>query len=609
MRRLALTLVCAFGCVAMLFAATKSQTVVYINGTKYYVHTLQGGESISSLAELYRVSERSIESNNPNFISLKVGENVKVPYVATSNVVEPISGLRKLFSFNRHKVAAGETLYAISRKYAISIDVILEDNPNIDPAHLSVGETVLIRKSMKGKSDETQNQQELKDYTADLNLIAHQEDYSFHVVEKGETIYSLARQAKMSEKEFVELNNLSDGLKAGSIVKMQRSEGEIDEVVSEPTEQEPTEQITHSSEFEALAQNQTLKIALMLPLSTAERVNRQFAEFYNGFVLGLEEIKEKYGRNIELNLFNTERNLATVDSIVKSDQFAGTQLIVGPIYEDLLFPVLEYALLNHTPVVTPLATLKKTRSSQLFQMAPLHNYKYEKLEDMLLDTKHITLISTENNDFEFEAEVMSMLGERPYDTHIYKYEHPNDVAKKIKEEKESPSDLTKVICNGKDNTVIVLADNETDVDRILAALSSAQINFVARGGAQPKYRVIGNSSWSRYQNIDRAIFFKNNVTLSSSYHANRSNVAVKLFDSRYIKNYGSTPSLYAYRGYDAAVIFAEGLYSDIEYNMEGRAFTPLQSFYRFEQDAQSGLHINKEWLRVDYNKDFTITVK
>ncbi len=605
MKRLALTLICLVSFSVALFAAVKSQTVVYINGNKYYIHTLQSGESIASLAELYRVSERSIESNNPNFISLMIGENVKVPFVDSSSEGEQITGLKRLFSFNKHRVEAGETLYAISRKYAISIDIIIEDNPDIDPAHLSVGEVVLIRKNMKGKSDESQNQQEWSDYTSDLNLIAHQEDYTYHIVEKGETIYSLARKAGVSEEEFIELNNLSDGLKAGSIVKMQRLEG--DESADEQSADDGQESMPVS--FAALAPNQTLKVALMLPLSNSERVNRQFAEFYNGFLLGLERVKSEWGRKIELTLYNTERNLATVDSLVMSDNFAGTQLIVGPIYEDLLLPVLQYAEQNHIPVVTPLATLKETNSSVVFQMAPYAERRYEKLEELLLDTKHITLIYTQSNDPLFEAEVLAMLGERPYDTHTYVYEHPNDVAKKIKQNKVSPSDLTKIICNGKDNTVIVLADNETDVDRVLSALSSAQINFIARGGSMPKYRVIGDSGWSRYQNIDRTVLFKNSVTLISSYHANRSNVAVKLFDSKYIKNFGAVPSLYAYRGYDAAVIFGEGMYSDIEYNMEGRTFMPLQSHYLFERDTTSNIRQNSEWQRVDYNRDYTITIK
>ncbi len=604
MRRLALTLIFIFAFTVALFAAVKSQTVVYINGTKYYIHTLQSGESISSLSELYRVSERSIESSNPNFISLKVGENVKVPFVDNTSEDGQITGLKKLFSYNKHRVEAGETLYAISRKYAISIDVIIEDNPNIDPTHLSVGEQILIRKSMKGKSDESQNQQEWSDYTADMNLVAHQEDYSYHIVEKGETIYSLSRQAAMSEEEFIALNNLSDGLKAGAIVKMKRP---IEEEVVQEVETPNKEML--STSFSALAPNQTLKVALMLPLSSEERVNRQFAEFYNGFLLGLERVKEEWGRKVQLTLYNTERNLATVDSIVKSEEFAGTQLIIGPIYEEELSPVLRYAEPRNTPVVTPLATLNRTNSSIVFQMAPMAERRYEKLEELLLDTKHVTLIYTQSNDAAFEAEILALLGERAYSTHTYIYEHPNDVAKKIKANKVSPSDLTKIICNDKDNTVIVLADNETDVDRVLSALSSAQINFVARGGSMPKYRVIGDSGWSRYPNIDRTVLFKNNVTLISSYHANRSNVDVKLFDSQYIKDFGALPSLYAYRGYDVAVIFGEGLYSDIEYDMQGRSFTPLQSPYLFEKDPKSGMRINSEWLRVDYNRDYTITIK
>jgi len=51
------------------------------------------------------------------------------------------------------------------------------------------------------------------------------------------------------------------------------------------------------------------------------------------------------------------------------------------------------------------------------------------------------------------------------------------------------------------------------------------------------------------------------------------------------------------------------MYNDIEYDMEDRRYTPLQSTYRFRQGEGSHNHVNQEWMRVNYNKDFTITIE
>ena len=100
-----------------------------------------------------------------------------------------------------------------------------------------------------------------------------------------------------------------------------------------------------------------------------------------------------------------------------------------------------------------------------------------------------------------------------------------------------------------------MADSEIDVDRILAGIASADTNLKARGRTVPRFVVLGNARWNRYNNIDRTMFFKNHVIFSSTYHAKRDAQIVRDFDSAYIRAFGTLPTLYAYRGYDAAMIF------------------------------------------------------
>ena len=38
----------------------KSQVIVYINGAKYYVHTVKAGETLYSISRAYAVDEKSI---------------------------------------------------------------------------------------------------------------------------------------------------------------------------------------------------------------------------------------------------------------------------------------------------------------------------------------------------------------------------------------------------------------------------------------------------------------------------------------------------------------------------------------------------------------------
>lgn len=600
-----LLLSCALLAAVAATAAEKSQTIVYINGAKYYIHTVQKGETLYALSKLYGVGEPVILASNPEMTDgLKADANIKIPVVGDVKPPKAEKKLKKMF--DSHYVAAGETLYGISRRYEISVDTILEDNPDLDPLHLSIGQRILIRKSEKGESSAARNISELEEYKDNLNSVSQGDGYSYHLVHAGETLYALSHRFDVSEEEIIRINGLTDGLKTGTIIRLPAAKSAVSagRDDSDDRKPRPTTKFSGSGEevsFRALSPDETLDVALLLPLSAAGGANRNFyVEFYEGFLLGLEDVKAK-GYSVDLTLFDTSHDYNKTAETVSDPRFRRAKLIVGPVYEDELLPVLQFAESNAVPVVSPLANISATGSSVLFQMAPDHERKHDKLAELFAEGKHVTLIYTDSTDKDFESEVLGMLGGRAYSTYNYTYVHHRTAART----NSDPSDLTQLLQNGQDNVFVVMSNNETDVDRILAAIASANAGLVSRGHTAPKFVVIGNPKWHRYNTIDRSIFFKDRVVMVSTYHAKRDSEAIRRFDSRFAEAFGALPSLYAYRGYDAAVIFCSGMFSDIEYDMEGRRYRPLQTVYNFKR-SESGNRVNSEWMRVDYNGDFTI---
>lgn len=586
-------------------AIEKSQTIVYINGAKYYIHTVQKGETLYALSKLYGVGEQVIAASNPEMTDgLKADANIKIPVVGG---VKPPKAEKKLKkTFDSHYVAAGETLYGISRKYEISVDTILEDNPDLDPLHLSIGQRILIRKSEKGESSAARSLSELEEYKDNLNSVSQEDGYSYHLVHAGETLYALSHRFDVPEEEIIRINGLTDGLKTGTIIKLPAAKRADPDGTEEQDDRQPRPTTKYSSSdeevtFRALNPDETLDVALLLPLSAAGGANRNYyVEFYEGFLLGLEDVKAK-GYSVDLTLFDTSHDYNKTAETVSDPRFRRAKLIVGPVYEDELLPVLQFAESNDVPVVSPLANIAATGSGVLFQMAPDPERKHDKLSGLFAEGKHVTLIYTERTDKDFESEVLGMLGGRPYSTYNYTYVHHRTAARTDSD----PSDLTQLLQNGRDNVFVVMSNNETEVDRILAAIASADAGLVSRGHTAPQFVVIGNPKWHRYNTIDRSIFFKDRVVMVSTYHAKRDSEDIRRFDSRFAEAFGALPSLYAYRGYDAAVIFCAGMFSDIEYGMEGRRYRPLQTVYNFKR-SEGGNRVNSEWMRVDYNSDFTI---
>lgn len=600
MKRLCATLLMiAWGLSAL--AGGKSTTIVYINGAKYYIHTVQAGETLYGLSKTYGVGEQVIVENNPSIVrGLKTNQNIKIPYVAEAPEIMSERKLRKTFNF--HQVAPGETLFALSRQYEIPVKTLMADNPNLDPLHMRPGERVLIRRKQIGSETAAGTQQQWEAYQKSLNSVA-ETGTSYHIVHAGETFYSLSRRFGITEEQLSALNGglKPADLKAGAMIVVP-GEDQKEPAATEDTlrrDSLPPFGDVEPIEFRALRRSEALNVAVLLPLAVNGEPNGNYLEFYQGFLLGLDSVKQKSGISVNVDLYNTARDSARIVSILEDKAFRRTHLIVGPVYEEGLYPVVRYAEKHQIPVVSPLANIERMNSDVLFQLAPDPGRKYEKVRDLVAADKRVTLIYTQTVDREFEREILALLGNRPYERYNYRYQQGS----------QGSSDLTPLLENDADNVFVILSDNEVDVDRILAGLASADTSITSRGRTAPKFTVLGNARWNRYNNLDRAIFFKDRVVFISTYHAKRDSEVVKAFDDAYLRSFGMLPTLFSYRGYDTAMIFAPAMYGDIEYDLEDHRYTPLQTTYLFTRPVGRANHVNYNWTRVNYHNDFTITIE
>ncbi len=590
----------------------KSSVIVFINGKKYYVHTVKSGDTLYSIAKAYGVTEAQLKEVNPNCADgLRIDQTIKIP-VSEKALADARGDKRRKKDYVTHKIKAGQTLYSIARDYNISVSTLREDNPTINPQALVVGETLWVRKAGMGSSSEDEAKSQMQEYAETLNK-ATDDGYEYHVVMPGETIYSLSRRYGISEKEFAELNDVSNGLKAGAVIRVRESQQDNTKLIDNANtiaENAVVEAQANEANvvFNSLSSDQLLNIALMLPMSVNGRPNVSYVEFYQGFLLGLEDVKQNHNGKTQLTVYDTEHDPLKVQRIVGSEIFKGTNLIVGPVYEDELKPALDYGVTHSTPVVSPLADIASTKSPVLYQLSPDPSKKYDKIANLLDGGRDIYLIYAASHDKEFEGEILKVLEGKNYAAYTYSFDQKsiftprNAAARQI----ELIDDILK---EEKPCLFIVLANVETDVDRILGTLSSAKVALTDRSEKCAAYTVLGNSRWSRFANIDPTTYFNNNVVMISTYHAKRDAANVREFDSRYLEAYGTFPSLYAYRGYDSAVMFGAGMRSDIEYNMLDKRYKPLQTEYKFVQDGAGGKYINQSWMRVNYNSNYTITTE
>ena len=104
--------------------------------------------------------------------------------------------------FVKHRVAAGETLSAISRRYRVSLDQLTAANPQIKNG-LGVGQIVFVPRPAAGKTTAAASGgSSPAPSTAAVVVPAH------YTVARGETLFGIARRFQLTPEELIKLNKL-----------------------------------------------------------------------------------------------------------------------------------------------------------------------------------------------------------------------------------------------------------------------------------------------------------------------------------------------------------------------------------------------------------------
>ena len=215
-------------------------------------HIVVEGESIYAIAKKYGVTESDIYELNPKakgaILQLKT-----VLLIPNKSKKTTISDEKKKKSTSKnsesteiHTAVAGESLYVIAKKYGISLEKIKEINPSINPEAIQIGDKINIiptKKTIAEKKNKVPSKVEKPAPTittpivntpvvsapvATTPMVCEDElGNTIHTVQKGETLYRIAKLHNVKLKELQELNeevveNLPEGylliVKLGNLV-------------------------------------------------------------------------------------------------------------------------------------------------------------------------------------------------------------------------------------------------------------------------------------------------------------------------------------------------------------------------------------------------------
>lgn len=109
----------------------------------------------------------------------------------------------------KHVVEAKETLYSIAKKYGVTVDEIIKQNPKSKDGKLDIGEVLIIPNKQKN-SPKIEDKKEEKKSNQKLGKI---------YLQPKQTIYSITKQYKITEAQLRKLNpDLDNHMKIGDSV-------------------------------------------------------------------------------------------------------------------------------------------------------------------------------------------------------------------------------------------------------------------------------------------------------------------------------------------------------------------------------------------------------
>lgn len=176
-----------------------------VNGKTFVIHKVDEKETLFAISRRYKVTVDAILEFNK-----EAEKGLEIGQIikvpyAPRPTIKAADGVI-------HTVEAKETMYSISRKYGVTADEIKQWN-NLADNTLSIGQTLVVRKkSVAG----------VQPVTPVLNK------KGVHTVGQQETVFSIARQYGITQQQLKEWNNLqTDELKIGQTLFVSQPERSV----------------------------------------------------------------------------------------------------------------------------------------------------------------------------------------------------------------------------------------------------------------------------------------------------------------------------------------------------------------------------------------------
>lgn len=411
-------------CKAQEGQVKRSKQTEIINGRKYYIHKVDKGQTLYSIARAYSIEVNDLVAENPDAIDgIKPGQELKIPADKPKSKGEAGKTPTDTSKYTYHKVATGQTLYSLSKLYNISIDAIIAANPGTSTG-VKVGQEIKIPKQG------TISVNSAKSLNASVDSLPLLDSVAAY-----RAVYNVALFLPFHS----ELSSTID----------------VDKIVNGEEE---------------FPQKSTFAV-----------------EFYNGIKAAADSLSKK-GLSLKLFLYDIdESDSIKISRILQKPELQTMNLIIGPLYSNNFVNISAFAKEKKIQIVSPLTTQNKilfnniyvskitpSITTQMDQMAEYISKNFSKENIVLVNTPSVKDSGFVNS---FRTKIKEDLGAIPfYNDSIKEIRSAEGISSVLSREKQN---IIVLPSNGQINVTNILTQLNTLKDRYKISVFGMQswMNF------------------------------------------------------------------------------------------------------------------------------------
>ena len=579
---------------SLLLAATWGLNLFAQENQTYFLHTIEKGQSLYSIASMYGVSQADIVRLNPGSDEkIYVGRTLRIPRQEESRTRETY-----------HTIAAGETLYRLSVNYGISVQAICAANPGLDARNFRTGQVIRIPAktddntlATSAPTSQPQQPQELRPNCRDM-----------HKVKRKETVYSISREYGITEAELIAANpelKGGDKLKRGSFLCIPYPEETSAPSTPAPQAAPSNDELFRENSGEA-RQYKTLKAAVILPIlpeGAQRNESSRMVEYYEGFLMAVDSLKRS-GVSVDLYTYNSGPEKASLQSILARREMQDVHIIFGPLYQEHIAPLAAFAKKKGIRLVIPFTSKDNSvfRNPYIYQVNTPQSYLYSEVYDhftRIFRRPNVIFIDTRDSGRKEKAEFIQGLKDELKSRSIPMVTLSDTVT--------SPS-LGAALRPGYENIFIPTSGSNVALIKLLP-----QLSLTVRQHPEAECRLFGYPEWQTYTKDHLESFFELDTYIYSSFYTNNLLPTAVSFTNSYRRWYGKDMEerypKYGMLGFDTGYYFLKGLSrygSEFEENISGFQTVPIQTGFKFQRVNNWGGFINRKVFFVRFSREYEV---